>query len=106
METKHTPGPWTFDHDGEAMFVYRDAVSDDDCESICDLCKHQPDDLQLANARLIAAAPDLLEALAQLRLKLRLSRIKMDVREDFSLMVADAAAGTAIFKAIGKPTHI
>jgi len=54
METKHTPGPWTVDHnhpdDPETATIHD--PSGDWVAQTCD-----------ANARLIAAAPDMLAAL-------------------------------------------
>ena len=63
-ENKHTPGPWAFDYDnsddrsggqwyvsGPARVWFPYSASEDDTRKA------------LANARLIAAAPDLLEAL-------------------------------------------
>ena len=55
-----------------------------------------------ANARLIAAAPELLAALRNLKKELWAAGLKLHVRKHFSLLVADAAAGTAIAKAEGK----
>lgn len=58
METKHTPGPWRR-HSVEAYIVVSNdgtAVADTEADSVQ---HHQ----RLCNARLIAAAPDLLEAL-------------------------------------------
>lgn len=51
-----------------------------------------------ANARLIAAAPDLLAALEDMREQLR-AHVRLDVKKHYRLMVADAAAGSAILKA-------
>ena len=61
--TKHTPGPWRWTH-GELDTVhgtlYRySTISADDTE-IAEVNKHLPE--HHANARLIAAAPELLEA--------------------------------------------
>jgi len=47
-----------------------------------------------ADARLIAAAPALLEALKQYQLALTSTR--RDIRKDFSLCLADAAAAKAL----------
>ena len=63
--SKHTAGPWNADNLGR--YVIQPARN----ELVCDLAKHKPgradrrpfDSQRLANARLIAAAPDLLEAL-------------------------------------------
>lgn len=54
--TKHTPGPWALDDDG---FVYGEGfiVSDPHSSPEIDLDERE------ANARLIAAAPELLAAL-------------------------------------------
>ena len=92
---KHTPGPWgckdtsygSHDYmltkpDGSRLPV--NAPSNDHGE-------------QRANARLISAAPELLEAC---RILLRESAgRKLDVRKDYHLMVALEAAKTAIAKA-------
>ena len=61
--------------------------------------KHTPG----PNALLIAAAPDLLEALTALQKRLH-EDIRLDVKKHFILMVADAAASTAIAKATGSNT--
>jgi len=58
-----------------------------------------------ANARAIAALPDLIAALENLQKQLR-AHVKMDVKKHFSLMVAEAAAGKALFKAKGEPVEV
>ena len=69
--SKHTPGPWigagpSF---GDPLPRYTTEIvterEDEDgaATSICELPFHHHDDENEANARLIAAAPDLLEAL-------------------------------------------
>jgi hypothetical protein len=56
---KHTPGPWAMDDNCPLVIV------DKDGSSIGEMSAGDPfipDDQQLANARLVCAAPDLLEA--------------------------------------------
>ncbi len=76
MSTQHTPGPWTLTqtkhetivdswhiHIGEhqiPVFPYKRIYSDDRTQSGLVI-----DDEHMANARLIAAAPDLLETLSK-----------------------------------------
>lgn len=85
-DAEHTPGPWhvAYATDGElptgALLV---ATATDE-----------------ANARLIAAAPELLAALRELQAQLR-AHIKLDVKKHYSLMVADAAASKAVLRAEG-----
>ena len=63
---KHTPGPWSIDAEpGQGVFVYGDA-SPLDTDDICEVKWRASDETTLANARLIAAAPELLEALEEL----------------------------------------
>ncbi len=71
MSTQHTPGPWigagpSF---GDPLPRYTTSImtewehEDDGFIEICEFPFHHHDDENEANARLIAAAPELLEAL-------------------------------------------
>ena len=55
--SKHTPGPWAYENYRGTVHVFID--NEGGTPSICKLVGNDKD----ANARLIAAAPDLLEAL-------------------------------------------
>ena len=57
MTTKHTPGPWG--HDTRRVYTM------DTCQ-LCSIATMADSKAAAANARLIAAAPELLEALAAL----------------------------------------
>jgi nucleoside phosphorylase len=75
MELKHTPGPWKVNTAGSAkrgqafeiteIYVYAPHVQDDTaiCADIIDPVTQKPSN---ANAHLIAAAPELLDALMQI----------------------------------------
>lgn len=74
METKHTPGPWEFDGDGFDSLAAEDSGTDgyeiysvdkngQVLESVAYASIQLDDDIALANCRLIASAPELLEAL-------------------------------------------
>lgn len=56
--SKHTPGPWSFDGAINVAYAGYFSVGFPDGSGFC-----VPYDIGEANARLIAAAPDLLEAL-------------------------------------------
>ena len=56
MKTNHTPGPWTSDPEGEIAITIEDATG----HPICDVHGAANNPVTEANARLIAAAPDLL----------------------------------------------
>lgn len=99
MKTKpqHTPGPWKYDGAGFGNIrpvkeTGRNIVYFGRAEGSEEFKERD------ANARLIAAAPDLLEAC-----KLALERLRPgNIRKDFSGHVAYAALGAAIHKAEGK----
>ncbi len=64
METKHTPGEWKIKQDGNLIFVY----ADPNAEAICNVFSQRDGDgvftdSKMNNAKLISAAPDMLEAL-------------------------------------------
>ncbi len=60
MTAKHTPGPWEVDHDAIYCAESGDIIAEIDFAR----------DEYSANARLIAASPDLLEALEEARKRL------------------------------------
>lgn len=66
-ETKWTPGPWVALTNGYYWQVSPENKSEKDPYEVCDVCSSEPSKpeggLQEANARLIAAAPELYEAL-------------------------------------------
>ena len=69
--TKHTPGPWAADmeptDDGQ-IYVYpaKYPEYDNDRKDICDVHAYHGSEQRDANAALIAAAPELLEALNEI----------------------------------------
>jgi hypothetical protein len=66
---QHTPAPWTYAY---APYVTQGGMElpafeiHGEGEKVCDTVEDQPIEAQEANARLIAAAPDLLDALQDL----------------------------------------
>lgn len=96
---KHTPGPWQFG----TYSPSNGARLPENCHRIympANAMAFITGENQDANACLIAAAPDLLAALKDLRKELH-AHVKLDVKKHYSLMAADAAAGTIIRKATG-----
>ena len=91
---KHTQGPWTYeqisnnayviDENGSAVMLYRN-----------------PDDEMKANARLIAAAPELLEAL---RGMVALEEENLRSGDDIDVCFELESARAAIAKAKGEQT--
>ena len=95
MEAKHTPGPWEF----VEWSGHRSISADDSACGFCitvngyrlPLCDLEGDlDECEANARLMAAAPDLLEALLDCRRALELANFTGE------LAVVDAAISKAL----------
>lgn len=62
MSSKHAPGPWAYQEDSDA---YTHIVRGPGNRFICQLAQTPSAEIE-ANARLIAAAPELLEALKDL----------------------------------------
>lgn len=92
-QARHTPGPW---NDGRDVYL-------SGCHGAnlnLGFINTHDDDLRAqaeANARLIAAAPDLLEACRALRFALKLAALKFDFSLDGSesMELADAAISLA-----------
>jgi hypothetical protein len=63
----HTPGPWDVDNYPDHVSYFSDASNrKPDYDFRVDFSEDMPEEEAEANARLIAAAPDLLEALEEL----------------------------------------
>lgn len=98
MRNGHTPGPWEpYEHpNGSACIAVGQAGGDFyEAHTTCYLNSE-------ANARLIAAAPELLDALECLKCELILSDVDMDYIESHFRPWLDKAAA-AIAKARGTP---
>jgi hypothetical protein len=87
-QTKHTPGPWQIDKFiGEFVVSSGDTSSDPNAREICECYQdgERQDKTDLANARLIAAAPDLLTTL----------KFGLSITNDLTLSDADIAENTS-----------
>ena len=87
MNSTHTPGPWKVDRAPNGV-TYIDAIGRRGEIPICTVTSHEQDD-----ARLIAAAPDLLEACRGMLRHLEREGLQFDAMDD---------ARAAIAKATGK----
>jgi hypothetical protein len=84
--SKHTPGPWQVEKEsGSHSITNRSFEGDEWC--IAEVYKET--DMAMANANLIAAAPDLLEALIDVRRALEMANFTGE------LAVVDAAIARA-----------
>jgi hypothetical protein len=102
MKAKHTPTPWVIE--GELDYIYvvnnesKDERACDEVRQVCHVCQggyEYPDyDEALANAKLIAAAPAMLEALRYIA--------TLDTSEDAS--PAQCSAVLVAMNAIDKAT--
>ena len=114
LETKlkHTPAPWHVMGDVNRTFIYTDWHTDEDgadsrdeiaiidTATIAYTCL--PEATAQANARLIAAAPDLLDALMQAGILLKHAHDDANALESqFAVETADAMTA-ALTKAIGE----
>lgn len=98
MNTEHTPGPWMIKwRDGGAKINPEDGHGFLADVRMRPTYTHNTEEYG-ANARLIAAAPDLLEALEGL---LKNAPRPKSIRKDFSYTLYLEAAKTAIAKARG-----
>ena len=105
---KHTPGPWTGAGPsfGDPLPRYTTEIvtewegDDDDVICICELPFSHYDDENEANARLIAAAPDLLAAMQGLL------RGIFDGPDEANAAMLIAKARDAINKATGEIEHV
>ena len=89
----HTPGPWHYDPDGE---VWATRVNGQDV-TICPewLWARSVRDEGMANARLIAAAPELLEALERTLIDVEIMRVPLPSIDRIMAAITKAKGLTA-----------
>ena len=95
MTAKHTPGPWAH-HNTPTPFIYVNAGGLPICQIYTSTAHGQSMGEQFANAHLIAAAPELLEALQRLSAQCERLRMAWQLESD-----AERTARVVIAKAIG-----
>lgn len=98
--SKHTQGPWEWNEDRTALVGPNKKIILQDGEGVWDLCSymatvHDKPKESEANARLIAAAPDLLQALQMML------ACCYDLECDDEVITAVLATRAAIAKATG-----
>lgn len=108
MKASHTPGPWAYStsHEGWSYAINihqaEDATYTPDWSDVAfKTCQGERREIQEANARLIAAAPELLEALEEARTGLLWYRDRNPGQSDGS----DDEAMERIVAAIAKATQ-
>lgn len=100
--SKHTPGPWVVSNNSAFLIRAGDADIGRHIAQVGPANYHPSFAVDEPNARLIAAAPDLLEALERLKCEVILSDVDMDyIKSHFQPHLDKAAA--AISKARGEP---
>lgn len=102
MDTKFTPGPWELDSSGQRVWnpkIKCGHIAHIYCKDSSSGTKFYRDETAKANARLISAAPELLEACKYAFENLR---PKGNVKKDFSGHLAMATLSKAINKAEGR----
>lgn len=105
MTSKHTPGPWKVEEytAGDSMFGFSPACAvmcRDDNKVVCEIPDYTVGQFDREDARLIAAAPELLEAL--IRLESELVEDKYGNDYEPSPFENLAVARAAIAKATGE----
>lgn len=116
-EFKGTPGPWRFDEQttlsgGPVFYIAQDdnAKYTPNYSDVSQTCSGELKHIQRANAQLIAAAPDLLEALQAIQAKMSdfiklANEVGINDADGFYLAAATGAeeqARAAISKALGE----
>lgn len=98
-ETKHTPGPWKVAVSDHRVWVYKEALGKHIADT--DTTVTMPRAEQIANARLIAAAPDMLEALREIFMECYPNEGGGRTADGAALHRIEVLADEAIIKATG-----
>jgi hypothetical protein len=101
-QQQHTPGPWSIDCNLGVFPEDGMPITDDKTDNeVCVVWPQSDDNAQAANARLIAAAPDLLAALDYLLEQ----TVDMDLKHGIELTEGETEAREQALAAIKKATN-
>lgn len=102
--SKHTPGPWTVSELGASGNVSEDYIFIEPCVAVIERKVSGQDECDMPDACLIAAAPDLLEALAICRKALGAAIEFMPINCEAAALCeqADIIAAIEMAKATGE----
>ncbi len=99
MSAQHTPGPWAVDKDCDLIIV------DHEGGSLGEMTPGNPavsDEQAVANARLVAAAPELLKALKEALGVIRMSSAEDDTEIEAAIRRVEKQCKVVIAKAEGR----
>lgn len=106
-EHKHTPGPWEIENHQGKRGSWIGHVTAEGALRCAALVLGETDEVANANARLIAAAPQLLEALIKARAALHQHYVDRggEPEDAVALQLARTRCDTAIAEATGRQPH-
>lgn len=101
MKTNHTPGPWKLIGSRDSGFTVHASLPDDAGDTdILAVCRNISRDTNEANARLISAAPELLQALETF---IGIYPLASRMHPDVAIALSQANAALALAKGETKP---
>lgn len=104
QKQQHTPGPWIAGNATNGRILKRWRIYRSGAKTVAEICDNNSSEIEYANARLIAAAPELLSALEDLTKAARVIDGNLPVRDMLGAVGALQAAAYHADRIISKAT--